>query len=81
MLEFVGTEKAETTLSFFGVETLFGRLEQGEDVLDNDRLEIDFLLVVKVFGLELDLEGGETGGGQERNSDGDGFSRVRLGSV
>ena len=55
LFELVGTKEAETTVGFLRVETFFGTLKEGEDVLDDDGLEVDLLLVVEVLGLELNL--------------------------
>lgn len=55
MLELVRTEEAQTALCLRVVETVLGRLEESEDVLDDDGLEVDLLLVIEIFGLELDL--------------------------
>lgn len=53
--ELVRTEETKTALSLVGGETLLRALEQSEDILNDDGLEVDLLLVVEVFGLELDL--------------------------
>ena len=54
-LELVGTKEFETTLGLFLGKTFLGTLEEGEDVVEHDRLEVDLVLVVEVLGLELDL--------------------------
>ena len=54
-LELVGTEKLQTTGGLLVSETVLVALKQLEDIVDNDRLEVDLLLVVEVLGLELDL--------------------------
>ena len=55
-LELVGTEELETACSLLVGKTVLVALEQLEDIVDDDSLEVDLLLVVKVFGLELDLK-------------------------
>ena len=55
MLEFVGTENLQTTLSLLRGETLTAALEERKDILNNDCLEVDLFFVVEVIGLELDL--------------------------
>ena len=54
-LELVGTEKLQTTGGLLVSETVLVALKQLEDIVDNDRLEINLLLIVEVLGLELDL--------------------------
>lgn len=54
-LELVRTEKTDTTLRLFVRETLVVALKELEDIIDDDGLEVDLLLVVEVFRLELDL--------------------------
>ena len=54
-LELVGTEKLQTTGGLLVSETVLVALKQLKDIVDNDRLEVDLLLIVEVLGLELDL--------------------------
>ena len=56
IFELVGTEKFEAAFSLFTLETFGVALEELEDVLDDDRLQIDLFLVIQIFGLELDLK-------------------------
>jgi len=55
LFELVGTENFITALGLSGGETLVIALEERKDILDNNGLEVNFLLVVKVIGFELDL--------------------------
>lgn len=55
LFEFVGTKNLITTLGLRGGETLVITLQEREDILDNNGLEVNFFLVVKVIGFELDL--------------------------
>ena len=54
-LEFVGAEDFETVGGLWGIEALVVALEKLEDVVDDDRLEIDLFLVVEILCLEFDL--------------------------
>lgn len=54
-LQLIGTKKLETAKSFFGGETILITLEQFKDIVNNDGLEVDFLLVVKILRLQLNL--------------------------
>lgn len=54
-LELVGTEKTETAGGLLISKTVLRALEELEDVLDDDSLEVDLLLVVKILRLELNL--------------------------
>jgi hypothetical protein len=54
-LELVRAEDTETTSGLLVVETTFAALKQLEDVVDYYSLQVDLLLVVKVLGLELNL--------------------------
>ena len=56
LLKLVRAENVVTTLGLVSRKTSIVALQELEDVLDNDCLEVDLLLVVKVFGLELDLK-------------------------
>ena len=55
ILELVGTEKLQTASGLLVSETVLVALKQLEDIVDNDRLEVNLLLIVEVLGLELDL--------------------------
>lgn len=54
-LKFVGTEKLKTAVGLLVSQTFLVALKQLEDVIDDNGLKIDLLLVVKIFGLELNL--------------------------
>jgi hypothetical protein len=55
LLEFVGAENFQTTLSLLRGETFTAALEERKDILNHDCLEVDLFFVVKVIGFELDL--------------------------
>jgi hypothetical protein len=55
-LKLIGAENADTARSFLVVDTGLRALEQLEDVVNDNRLKVDLLLVVKVLGLQLDLK-------------------------
>ena len=63
-LEPVGAEKFETAGSLRRFETLVVTLQELEDVVDDDRLEVDLVLVVKIFRAKLDLRLDEKIGGK-----------------
>jgi hypothetical protein len=46
----VGTKEFEAALSLFLGETLLVTLEEGEDIVENDGLEVDLVLVVEILG-------------------------------
>jgi len=54
-LELVGTENFKTTCSFLIRETLLRALEKFKHVVNHKGFQVNLLLVVKVFGLELNL--------------------------
>ena len=54
-LELVGAEKFETAVGFVISKTGLVALKELEDVVDDDRLEVDLVLVVKIFRAKLDL--------------------------
>jgi hypothetical protein len=55
-LQLVGTENAETAGGLLAGKTILRRLEEREDVVDDNGLQVDLLLVVQVLSLKLDLE-------------------------
>lgn len=42
-------------MSLFRGQTILVTLEEFEDIIDDDRFQVDLLLVIQVFGFELDL--------------------------
>lgn len=54
-LELVGPEEFDTAGGLFLGEALVGTLQQLEDVVEDDSLQIDLLLIVKVLCFQLDL--------------------------
>jgi hypothetical protein len=54
-LELVGTKDTETTSGLVVSKTVLVALKQREDIIDDNGLEVDLLLVVKVLCLELNL--------------------------
>jgi hypothetical protein len=54
-LELVRPENGKTTLRLLLGQTSLGGLEESEDVLNDNRLEVDLLLVVEVLSLQLNL--------------------------
>lgn len=59
LLKFVRTENVETTLGLLIGETVVGALEKLENIIDDDGFEVNFLLIIQVLSLELDLNLGE----------------------
>ena len=55
LLKLVWTENLITTFSLFIGETFLGTLEELEDIINDDCLEVNLFLVVKVLSTELDL--------------------------
>ena len=55
LLKLVGTENLITTFSLFIGETFLGTLEELEDIINDDCLEVNLFLVIKVLSTELDL--------------------------
>ena len=55
LFELVGTKDLKTALGLRGGETLVIALEERKNILDDNGLEVDFFLVIKVIGFELDL--------------------------
>jgi hypothetical protein len=55
LFELVGTKNLKTALGLRGSETLVIALEERKDILDDNGLEVDFFLVIKVISFELDL--------------------------
>ena len=51
----VGAKQLETALRLGCVEAFVGALEERKDVIEHDGLEVDFVLVVEILGLELNL--------------------------
>jgi hypothetical protein len=54
-LELVGTKDTETTSGLIVSKTVLVALKQREDIIDDNGLEVDLLLVIKVLCLELNL--------------------------
>ena len=55
LLKLVGAEKTETAGGLLGIETLIVALEQGEDIIYNNGFEVDFLFIIQILGLQLNL--------------------------
>ena len=55
LFELVGTKNLITALAFLGGEALVIALEERKYILDDNGLEVNFFLVIKVIGFELDL--------------------------
>lgn len=53
--DFVRTKQAQSAVDFRLSESILVALQELERVLDDDRLQVDFFPVVKVFGLQLNL--------------------------
>lgn len=56
MFQHVRTKKFQTTRCFFVIKTFIRTLEQGEDIFNDNSLQINFLFVIKILCLQLDLE-------------------------
>jgi hypothetical protein len=46
LFKLVGPKKTETSLDFFWRKTFIVALKELEDVVDNERLEVDLVLVI-----------------------------------
>lgn len=54
-LELVGPENLKPPSDLLIIQTTFVALKQFEDIIDNNSLKVDFVLVIKIFSLKLDL--------------------------
>lgn len=56
LLKFVGAEQFQTASGFFLSKTAVVTLEESEDIINDNRFEVDFLLVIKVLRFQLNLD-------------------------
>lgn len=55
MLELVGAKKVETMVGLLSTETFRVALKENKDILDDNSLQVDFFLVIKILRLQFNL--------------------------